>query len=251
MRRFVNGLSGASPDFIRREPDHEGNAPSDLFATAWFYRSARLASRIAGVLGNLSDLEEFEALASRVRGAFTRRFVTADGRIVGDSIEAYSLALGFGLLEPPVEKLAARVLFELCEGALIPRNASRGSLLEVPLLLDALTRLGRLDLAYRVSLAGPCAEPDAGLSEWLYTTLAGFQLSRDLSERSIAVQANSSTLRSASGGMATIGSSEANLVSTSSPSRTCCNSSDRLSTTPATLDIPGAGWRSAPSPTTN
>ena len=148
--------------------------------------SARLASRIAGVLGSLSDLEEFEALASRVRGAFTRRFVTADGRIVGDSIEAYSLALGFGLLEPPVEKLAARVLFELCEGALVPRNASRGSLLEVPLLLDALTRLGRLDLAYRVSLAGPCAEPDAGLSDWLYTTLAGFQLSRDLSERSIA-----------------------------------------------------------------
>ena len=199
-RVLASGLSAAE-DFIREDLDADPAYPADLLATAWLYRTARMTARIAGVLGNLSDLENCEELAGNVRNAFRRRFVTPDGRLVGDGAHVCALTLSFGLLDRAEQRRARIVLIDAVEATLNDGGdamAARRQLLEVPWLLASLTRIGRVDLAYRLLLETP-VHPEAeaggrdlnrlvgaGVMEWLMGTLAGFGQSRDLSENHIA-----------------------------------------------------------------
>lgn len=207
VQRFIDGLVERSPGLIRagqerdssRDPADElqrHSVPVDVRSTAWFFRSVKLSARMAGVLGRLTDLEDFEELASGIRAAFRRRFVTAEGRVVGDSLATYALTLGFGLLESGERDLAARQLFALCDARLSgERDVEIPS---APGLFPTLTNLGRVDLAYKLLLRGLASEsgaPDgsvvqrlieSGAGDWLYRSLAGFDFSRDLSEQHIA-----------------------------------------------------------------
>ena len=199
VRRFLAGLEESSPQHIRADGDSaDPDLPADVRATAWFYRSTKLAAKIAGVLGKLADLEDFEELAAEIRSAFRRRFVTAEGRVVGDSLAAYAITLGFGLLEAGERDLAARQLFVCCERLLA--DPDRIDMPAATALLPTLTSLGRVDLAYRLLLgvseatpagdgnAGDRAEAhvqrliEAGVGDWLYRSVAGFDFSRDVSE---------------------------------------------------------------------
>jgi alpha-L-rhamnosidase len=191
-----------------------GTTPKDLIGTAFFCYSAKLLARIAGVLGNLSDLERYEELAQRIRAAFRRRFVTADGRLVGETQTAYVLALHFGLLEPGETDNAVTALVRDIESR---GNHLSTGFLGTPYLLPVLTAHGRVDLAYRLLLQTsppgwlyPITEgattiwerwdgyteargfQDAAMNsfnhyaygavgEWLYGTLAGLELDPDLS----------------------------------------------------------------------
>lgn len=193
VKQMLAGSLAQARDFIREDLDSSEEVPGDLVATAWLYRSARIASRLAGVLGNLSDLEDCEELASSVRSAFRRRFVTPDGRVIGDSAPSYALTLGFGLLDPTEQLRARESLIDMVELGLARGTVT--ALLDVPALLRVLTDQGRLDLAYRIVLEADFAPtPElggsdlgrligAGVHEWLHATLSGLQPSRDLSER--------------------------------------------------------------------
>ncbi|TNF85006.1 MAG: hypothetical protein EP301_10240 [Gammaproteobacteria bacterium] len=199
-RVLASGLSAAE-DFVREDLPADPAYPADLLATAWLYRSARMTARIAGVLGKLSDLENCEELAGNVRNAFRRRFVTPDGRVIGDGAHVCALTLSFGLLDRTEQRRARTVLIDAVEATLNDGGdamAARRQLLEVPWLLASLTRIGRVDLAYRLLLETP-VHPEAeeggrdlnrligaGVMEWLIGTLAGFGQSRDLSENHIA-----------------------------------------------------------------
>lgn len=202
VKRLLAGGLDAAEEFVRDDLEADPAYPADLLATAWLYRLAKMTSRIAGVLGHLSDLENCEELASNVRGAFRRRFVTPDGRMLGDGPAVCSLALHFGLLDRTEQRRARFVLADSVEGALLERTvlengkamSERRQLLDTPWLLAALCEQGRLDLAYRLVLETPVIpEPalggrdlgrliGAGVLEWLNSTLAGFGASRDLSE---------------------------------------------------------------------
>ena len=199
-RILASGLNAAN-EFIREDLDADPAYPADLLATAWLYRTARMTARIAGVLGKLSDLENCEELAGNIRNAFRRRFVTPDGRIIGDGAHVCALTLNFGLLDRTEQRRARSVLIDAVEVTLNDGSesmAARRQLLEVPWLLSSLNGIGRLDLAYRLLLDTPVhPEPAAGgrdlnrlvaagLMEWLMSTLAGFTQSRDLSESHIA-----------------------------------------------------------------
>ncbi len=200
-RRVLASGLGAADEFIREDLDADPAYPADLLATAWLYRTARMTARIAGVLGNLSDLENCEELAGNIRNAFRRRFVTPDGRLVGDGAHVCALSLHFGLLDRSEQRRARTVLIEAVESTLndgAEGMAARRRLLDVPWLLSSLNGIGRLDLAYRLLLDTP-VHPDperggrdlnrlvaAGVMEWLMGTLAGFAQSRDLSESHIA-----------------------------------------------------------------
>ena len=191
-----------------------GNTPKDLIGTAFFCYSAKLLARIAGVLGNVSDLEYYEGLAQRVRAAFRRRFVTGEGRLVSETQTAYVLALYFGLLDRDETDQAIATLVRDIEA----RNwhLSTG-FVGTPYLLPVLTNYGRLDVAYRLLLqttspswlypitqgattiwerwdgwtdAGGFQDPAmnsfnhyayGAVGEWLYGTLAGLELDPDLS----------------------------------------------------------------------
>lgn len=186
IKRFFTGLMLQHPSHIRHSEFRQEfpTVPNDLLATAWYYHSARLAARIAGVLGNLSDLEQFEALAASIRSAFRRRFVTPDGRVVSDSAQAYVLVLAFGLLEAAEYRMAVPELLRHIEsGEPIDATAE---------LLDTLVQLGRVDLAYQMLLQmaerGETASAGKqivgqGIGEWLYTTAAGMALDHDLADR--------------------------------------------------------------------
>jgi alpha-L-rhamnosidase len=203
-----------APDAPAVGDARSGATPKDLVGTAFFCYSAKLLARIAGVLGNLSDLERYEELAQRVRAAFRRRFVTADGRLVGETQTAYVLALHFGLLEAADAEPAFTALVRDIERRGV--HLATG-FLGTPYLLHVLTANGRLDLAYRLLLQTtppgwlyPVTEgattiwerwdgwteakgfQDASMNsfnhyaygavgEWLYGTLAGLELDPDLS----------------------------------------------------------------------
>jgi alpha-L-rhamnosidase len=200
-RRVLAGALAAAEDFIRADLEADPAYPADLLATAWLYRTARMTARIAGVLGNLSDLENCEELAGKIRRAFRRRFVTPDGRIVGDGAHVCALTLHFGLLDRAEQPRARSVLIDAVETTFNEGGeamAARRQLLCVPWLLSSLSSIGRLDLAYRLLLETP-VHPDpalggsdlnqlvaAGVMEWLTATLAGFAKSRDLSDSHIA-----------------------------------------------------------------
>ena len=204
---FLAGLRDRYPDLIRRPSDNPLAQPSadsaeDLLATAVFYASAKLAARVAGVLGKLSDLEVYDELAGTIRSAFRKRFVTHDGRLVGDTQTGYVLALCHGLVEGDERKLALDMLVRKIRGDGYHQSIDP---VVAPFLLDVLTREGRTDLAYQLVLqtSAPSwlhpvidgatllvdergVERGSGIvagamTEWLYTSMAGIDLHGDLS----------------------------------------------------------------------
>ncbi|NJN52515.1 MAG: family 78 glycoside hydrolase catalytic domain [Gammaproteobacteria bacterium] len=184
MTAFVNDIAYRYPSLIRADASVDnwqgfgdwlatdgagsgdprfGTTPKDLVGTALFCYSAKLLARIAGVLGNLSDLEHFEDLAQRVRSAFRRRFVTADGRLVGETQTAYVLALHFSLLDPAETAAAFASLVRDIE--VRGYHLSTG-FVGTPYLLHVLTQHGRLDMAYRLLL-------QTSAPSWLYPVTQG------------------------------------------------------------------------------
>jgi len=140
-----------------------GGTPKDLIGTAFFYYSARLAARSAGVLGRLSDLEQLDELAQRIKAAFRKRFVTAGGRLVGETQTSYVLALHFGLLEADERDQALRLLIDDIEAR--DGRLSAG-VVGAPYLLHVLTEAGRLDVVYRMLL-------QSGEPSWLHSVARG------------------------------------------------------------------------------
>ena len=206
-------------DWLAAEPARTGDArfgatPKDLIGTAYFCYSAKLLARVAGVLGNVSDLEHYEGLAQRVRAAFRRRFVTGEGRLVSETQTAYVLVLHFGLLDRNETEQAVAALVKDIEAR--GHHVSTG-MVGSPHLLAVLTHHGRLDVAYRLLLQTSPPSwlyaltqgattmwerwdawteakgfQDAAMNsfnhyafgavgEWLYATLAGLELDPDLS----------------------------------------------------------------------
>jgi alpha-L-rhamnosidase len=121
--------------------------PCDLIGTAYFAHTTGLMAKIATVLGRADDAARFTELHGRIVSAFNRHYVTADGRVAGDTQTAYLLALGFDLIPPKLhsasiahlERTFKRRNYHLCTG-----------FVGTPLLCPVLTRFGRTDLAYRL-----------------------------------------------------------------------------------------------------
>ena len=177
------------------------STPRDVVGTAWFHHAARMAARMAGVLGRINDLEAFDALAGRIRSEFRKTFVSSSGRLVGETQTAYVLALEFGLLEGDEVKQAMRSLARLIE-----TNSYHADVhpIAAPYLMSVLTREGRVDLAYALMLqisapswlyairqnATSLMEAERGeltgnlasgaVGEWLYRDLAGLDIDAEL-----------------------------------------------------------------------
>lgn len=164
--RFIAFLQSSSLEEIRCHPDDErkwncfgdwlaldgsalleGATPKDLIGTAFFAQSTHLLSRIATTLGKTVDAERYARLSGRVKAAFNRRFVAADGVLAGGTQTAYLLALQFDLLP---QELRANALRELVRDI-----AARGWHLSTgfvgsPYINHVLNAMGRLDIAYQL-----------------------------------------------------------------------------------------------------
>jgi len=88
--------------------------PKDLFATAFFARSARVTAKMAFAIGDAAAQSEAKDLADRAAVEFRKAFAQP-GKLTGDSQAAYALALDFDLYESPAQaqewadRLAARI----------------------------------------------------------------------------------------------------------------------------------------------
>lgn len=158
--QFGDWLDPAAP------PERPGDARTDsyLVATAYFARSAELVAHAADVLGFTQERVRYRALADEIRRAFNQEYVTPEGRLVSDSQTAYTLAIEFGLL-PTVEQ-RQRAAERLA--ALVRANGYRigTGFVGTPLICDALSRTGNVDVAYRLLLERECPS-------WLYPVTMG------------------------------------------------------------------------------
>ena len=143
-------------------PEH-GPTPKDMIGTAYFAHCAKLLGEIAAVLGEKRDSARCAALSRRIRAAFVREFVTATGRVLGDTQTSYLLALGFELLPEKLRPAAAARLVELIRSR--DWHLTTG-FLGTPLLCPVLTACGRTDVAYKLLKQ----ETYPG---WLYPVLNG------------------------------------------------------------------------------
>lgn len=141
-----------------------GRTDRHLVATAHFARSARHLARSARELGNDDDARHYGALADDVAAAFRDRYVLPSGRMTSDSPTAYCLAIAFDLLDDP----AARTRAGDRLAALVLRDDARiaTGFVGTPLICDALTETGHLDVAYRLLTQTECPS-------WLYTVTQG------------------------------------------------------------------------------
>ena len=158
--QFGDWLHPAAP------PERPGDASTDhhLVATAYFARSAELVGLSAHVLGLLTEEVHYLSLATKIREAFAKEYVTPAGRMLSDTQTAYTLAIEFGLLPDPQQRRhAAERLVELVRG----KGYHIGTgFVGTPLICDALCDTGHYAAAYRLLLQRECPS-------WLYPVTMG------------------------------------------------------------------------------
>lgn len=179
MRAWLRRIGSEAEDGIWRHGGQFGDwldpsAPPDnpeavrasplVVGTAYYAKSAGLAARTAEVLGLAEDARELAALRERIIAAFRAAFVSPDGRIESDCPTVYALALENELLADGREvEGAGRRLVEL---VLEDRFRIATGFLGTPVLLDALCRAGREDVAMRVLM-------NEEAPSWLYAVRMG------------------------------------------------------------------------------
>lgn len=147
-------------------PDNPAQArtPSFIVATAYFAWSADLTSRAAKILGYAQESEFYLRLATEIRHAFQKTYVTPAGMVIGDASTAYSLALQFALLADDAQrKQAARRLAELVRQS--QHHISTG-FVGTPLICDALTSAGYVEDAWQLVT-------QTSVPSWLYPVTMG------------------------------------------------------------------------------
>ncbi|SEF83157.1 alpha-L-rhamnosidase [Nonomuraea solani] len=154
MRRWVDHIERHNPGLIWRKKvgSHYGDwlqagvtTSRDVLATAYFARSAELTAKAAAVLGDAETAEHYAGLRERIKEAFTREFVSADGRITGDTQTGYLLALAHGLV--PDDLVPAAVAHLVADLERRGRSLTTG-FAGVGLLGPVLSEHGHHDLAY-------------------------------------------------------------------------------------------------------
>jgi alpha-L-rhamnosidase len=159
MPQFGDWLDPDSP------PDnpYAAKTPPDLVATAYLYHSTRLVAEAATVLGLHPDDVDYEQRARRIRSAFRRTFIDDSGRMSSHSPTAYALALRFGLADEDERAEMGRNLADL-----VRESGYRigTGFVGTPLIQDALTETGHLEVAGRLLL-------QTESPSWLYAVTMG------------------------------------------------------------------------------
>ena len=153
MKKWIAYLKNNSKDLLRPAYGYGdwvavgSKTPKDVIATAYFAYSTRLVSKVAAVLGKSDDARKYEQLFRQIKDAFNKAYVSDDARIKGETQTCYVLGLYFDLLDGEKRQLAAKHLVE----AIRKKNwhLSTG-FVGLGHLLPALTKVDRIDVAYRL-----------------------------------------------------------------------------------------------------
>lgn len=138
------------------ENSFKGGTDDTYLASAYFYQSAALTARMAGLLGKAEDEAHYRALAENIRTAVLDTYVTPAGRLSVDTQTAYITALRLGLYRDKavlLEQLTRRLQFD--------NYQIRCGFAGAPLLCQTLAQEGMDRLACDFLL-------NRGFPSWLY-----------------------------------------------------------------------------------
>jgi len=101
--------------FYRPDDDNSGRAAVTdkyLIAQCFYANSTQLLINAANVLGKSGDVAVYESLLKKIKEAFLKEYVTANGRLVSSTQTAYVLALNFDMLPESQRQQAVDKLVE-------------------------------------------------------------------------------------------------------------------------------------------
>jgi alpha-L-rhamnosidase len=136
--------------FYRPFDDNDGrSAVTDkyLIAQCFFAHSTQLMMNAANVLGKKEDVVRYTELLAKVKEAFNKEYVTANGRLVSSTQTAYVLALNFDMFPESQRRQAAEKLVENIKS--YDAHLTTG-FLGTPYICHVLTRFGYPDVAYQL-----------------------------------------------------------------------------------------------------
>jgi len=145
------------------QTENDGYTSPDMIATMFYACSAHLLAQAAAVLGKMEDAQVYNDLFDKVKAAFNRNYVTAEGRIASESQTSYVLALNFDLLPEVLRPKATQYLVDDIQQR---HNHLSTGFLGTPYLCHVLSANGRADVAYDLLL-----QPT--YPSWLYPVKMG------------------------------------------------------------------------------
>lgn len=152
--------------FYRPSDDNDGRAAVTdkyLIAQCFFAHSTQLVINAAKVLGNTKDVAEYSNLLLKIKEAFVKEYLTANGRLVSGTQTAYVLALNFDMLPEDLRVQAAERLATNIESY---NNHLTTGFLGTPYLCHVLTRFGYDTIAFKLLLQDT-------YPSWLYPVKMG------------------------------------------------------------------------------
>ncbi len=152
--------------FYRPEDDNDGrSAVTDkyLIAQCFYAQSTQLLINAAKVLNKSDDVKSYSVLLQKIKDAFLKEYVTANGRLVSGTQTAYVLALNFDMLPESLRDQAAK---RLAENINSYGDHLTTGFLGTPYLCHVLTRFGYSDVAYKLLL-------QEKYPSWLYPVKMG------------------------------------------------------------------------------
>ena len=125
-----------------------GQTPFEITSTAYYYESAKIISKIAGMLGKKDEAKEYAELAEKTKEAFNREFYNEQKNEYPNNAQtATSCALFFGLVEEKNrQKVADKLAETVKQKGYMPEVGCLGS----KYLLRALADNGHIETAYKV-----------------------------------------------------------------------------------------------------
>jgi len=163
---FGDWLSFAEySSYIYNAPDYGfagAHTEKDLIATAYFYYSTSLMAKIADITGEETDAAKYKSLLTKIKEAFKNEFITPNGRLLSNTQAAYAIALTFNVIPDEYRKTMAGLLAKNVEYF---QHLTTG-FLGTPVLCDALSDIGRTDLAYKLLF-------NKKYPSWLYAVTMG------------------------------------------------------------------------------
>ena len=149
--------------FATNRSDYTGaTTEKDLIATAYYCYTTTLLGKIAAIIGRKDDAANYQKMATQIKEAFNKEFVTANGRLVSHTQTAYALALAFDLLPENLVPKAA----EYFAGDVQKFGHLTTGFVGTPLLCKTLSAIGRDDLAFMLL-------NNKKYPSWLYPVLQG------------------------------------------------------------------------------
>jgi len=152
--------------FYRPDDDNDGRAAVTdkyLIAQCFYANSTQLVINAAKVLGNTSDIAMYETLLQKIKEAFVKEYLTANGRLVSGTQTAYVLSLNFDMLPESLRQQAAERLVDNIKNY---GNHLTTGFLGTPYLCHVLTRFGYTDMSYNLLL-------QEKYPSWLYPVKMG------------------------------------------------------------------------------